>query len=112
MFSHDRLQSSGERAQHVLPAGRLEARVTVLAPQRGERSVARRDGERQAERLAAGPPPVGGVQRVAANGGQAAIVIGVGKQAAADAAVRTLGRGGLHCPGSLRTGRFPGASFR
>ena len=93
----DRAQPAGERAEHVLPGARLEARVAVVAVQRHGRAVGRRDGERQAERLAARAPAVGGMRGVAADGGQAAVVIDVGQQAAADATVGALGRGGLHC---------------
>jgi hypothetical protein len=108
----DRPQPARQRAEHVVPAGRLEARVAILAPQRARRAVRRVHGERQAKRLTAGAAAVGGMKRVAAHGLEAAVVVDIGQQAAADAAVRALGRGGLHVASSLRTGRFPGASFR
>jgi hypothetical protein len=44
---------------------------------------------------------------VAPDRAEAAVVVDVGEQAASDAAVRALGRGGLHCPQSAG-GRFPG----
>jgi hypothetical protein len=44
---------------------------------------------------------------VAPDRAEAAVVVDVGEQAASDAAVGALGRGGLHCPQSAG-GRFPG----
>jgi hypothetical protein len=64
------------------------------------------DGERQAERLAARAAAVGGVLAVAADRRQLP-VFDVGEQAAADAAVRALGRDGLHCIHPA-AGPFPG----
>ena len=81
--------------EHVLPARRLEARVAILAPQGDGRAVLRLDGERQPERLAAGAPAVGRMHAVAADADEPP-VLHIGQQAAADAAVRALGRGGLH----------------
>ena len=107
VFVDDRVDTAGERAEHVLPADRLQSRVAVIAPQRDRRAVGRVDGERQAERLAAGAAAVRRMMHVAADRDQAAVVVDVGEQAASDAAVRALGRGGLHCPQSAG-GPFPG----
>ena len=111
MLVDDVAQLARDGAEDVLPAGRLEARVAIVAPQRDGRAVGRVDGEREAERLAAGPTAVGRVVAIAADADEPSI-FDIGQQAAADAAVRALGRGGLHWLDSLRIGRFLVASDR